>query len=437
MSTRRSVGLTVLSIALGLGLLTHLVYLSLDHEHFGVDTRSYLIPADNLLHGLGFVNASHQPEMRRTPGYPLILAIFRVPPLWLGYLIVVQHALCVLLIVAVAAIALRTAGGPFAALVAASVLSLDLATLRIANLLLTEITSTVLIALAAWSLYQAMTKPARATFASAAAGLVGGCAALVRPVGILYFVPLSICLFLALKRRALRPILILGASFFLLPMLWTTRNYVEGNYFGLSTIGADDILYYRAAGALAMQQPGNYLANVARIRDVLSNQTCADLERIYKRECAQVTESQIASYSARKGIGIILRNPVSYLRSSLLALAYIVFGGGAEALSRISHINPGMAEYIVLLFTVPEACLALVGCWYWYRCDRNLCYVLVLTIVYFLVMSAGAEAYSRFRIPVMPMYALLIGGGTAGIVGLIRRLRALRVASAETLTASS
>ena len=437
MAGRTLVASPLLWIALSLGLLTHAAYLSLDRDHYGADTPSYLIPADNLLHGQGFVNALHQPELRRTPGYPLLLAIFRVAPLKVEYLILLQHACCVLLAVAVTAFALRVTGSRVVALTAASVLSLDLATLRIANLLLTEITSTLLITLAAWLVYRAITKPGSNVLTSVAAGLLGGCAALVRPVSILYFVPLSLCLFLARGRCALRPLVFMIASFLLLPMLWSTRNLVDGGYFGLSTIGTEDILYYRAAGALAVQQPGNYLSNVRKVRDVLIDQTCADLERAYGRNCSQVTETQTASYSVRKGMNIIRDNSLSYLRSSVWALAYIVFGGGAEALSKISNVSPRAAEYMVLLFTVPEACLAVVGCWYWYRRDRNLCYLLVFSIGYFFLISAGAEAYSRFKVPMMPLYALLIGGGAAEMLQWIQTFTTARATSENATTTLS
>jgi hypothetical protein len=431
MHISNSIKSPVLWIALCLGILTHAAYSALDHEHYGADTPSYLVPADNLLHGRGFVDAMYHPELGRTPGYPLLLGIFQIPPLRVEYLIFVQHILCVFLIVAMAAIGLRITGSRLVAFVAAFVLSLDFATLRIANLLLTEITATALIALAAWMTYRTMMKPAGAVFTSVDAGFLGSFAALVRPAGILYFVPLSICLFLALKRRAMRPVLVFVISFLFLPLLWASRNFVEGNYFGIATIGAQDLLYYRAAGALGIQQPGDYLANVLKVRGELINQTCADLERIYKLDCSQTSEAQKASYSAHKGGGIILKHPLSYLRSALLSLAYIVFGGGAEAMSRVSSISPSTAKYIVLLFTIPEACLALAGCWYWYKRDRNLFYVLVSTVLYFLVISAGAEAYSRFKVPVMPMYALLIGGGASEIIRCIQSIRTSRTALAS------
>jgi len=425
--TSISIRFIVLWIALGLSAFTHLSFAVLDHEHYGVDTPSYLIPADNLLHRLGFVNVIHQPELRRTPGYPLLLALFRTAPLGVENLVFVQHLLCILLTVAVAAIALRTTGNSLVALTAAIVLSLDLATLRMANLLMTETISTVLIALAAWSLYRAIVKPARHLTASIAAGFLGGCATLVRPACVLYFVPISICLILALGRRALTPVLALVISFLLLPVLWATRNFVQGNYFGLSTIGAEDILYYRAAGTLAVQQPGKYLANTVHVRDQLIDQTCSDLQSTYKRDCSQITEPQRAAYASHKGVYIIRRYPLSYARSMVQSLGYIVFGGGAEALNRISGVSPRVAEYAVLLFTVPEACLVIAGCWYWRQRDINMFYVLSLTVAYFFLISAGAEGYSRFRVPAMPMYALLVGGGTANILRWMQRARSSRL----------
>ena len=56
------------------------------------------------------------------------------------------------------AFALQVTGSRLVALTAAPVLCLDLATIRIANLLLTETISTLLITLVAWTIYRAITK---------------------------------------------------------------------------------------------------------------------------------------------------------------------------------------------------------------------------------------------------------------------------------------
>lgn len=116
--TERSFGFAVMLIAGVLVILTHVAYWTLDHEHYAVDTASYLIPTDNLAHGLGFVNELHKPELRRTPGYPLVLALFRIGPLRMEYLIVAQHALCVFVTAAVGFVGWRMSCSKMVALVA-------------------------------------------------------------------------------------------------------------------------------------------------------------------------------------------------------------------------------------------------------------------------------------------------------------------------------
>jgi hypothetical protein len=411
-------------------LFAHVTYLLVDHDYYAADTPSYLVPAQNLLRGYGFVDALHHPEVRRTPGYPLLLTLFQISPLKLNYLVFLQHALCVLLGVALAAVLLQLTNDSAAALVAALAFSLDLATIRIANLLLTEITATVLIALIVWMLYRAITTPDGIMYV-VAAGILGGCAVLVRPVTILYFVPLSFCIVFGLRRRALRTLIVFVLSFLLLPALWIVRNHIDAGYPGLSVISSEDILFYRAAGALAIRLPGNYFSNVESTRGHLISQSCAEMERIYGRDCPQLSDSEKASYFTTKGVGIILRSPLSYLRSVLVGLIFTVFGGGAEALSKATHVNSRTAKYVILLITVPELCLAILGCWYWYKASQIFCCLLVLTVSYFLIISAGAEAYSRFRVPVMPMYAMLIGGGASEVLQIFHRIKPSRIVTAN------
>src|SRR6266550_3731831 len=206
MSVTKLSGPKVQWVALALVLLTHSAFLILDHEYYASDTPSYLVPADNLLHGQGFVNELHQPEINRTPGYPLLLALFRINPLKVEYLVLLQQVLCLLTAFTVVGFAFRITHSSLIALAAAFVLSFDLATLRTANTLLTETTFTVFIALVSWVLYRTTMKPTEDMVAITAAGLLGGLAVLVRPTGILYFVPVSVYLSLVLKGRALRPI---------------------------------------------------------------------------------------------------------------------------------------------------------------------------------------------------------------------------------------
>jgi 4-amino-4-deoxy-L-arabinose transferase-like glycosyltransferase len=422
MLTGRPFRFSILWITLGIGVLTHSAFLIADHSYYAIDTASYMVPADNLLHGHGFVNKFYQPEVVRTPGYPLMLALFQINPLRVEYLILLQHLLCVLTVAALAAVALRITNSSLIALASASVLSFDLATLVVANELLTEITFTVFIALISWILFRVAKEPTGIVARSAVAGLLGGCAVLIRPVGVLYFVPVSAYFYLVLKRRAFRPIVVFTALFLMIPLGWSARNYLESGYFGISTIGAQDLLDFKAAGALAARQPGDYFANVRNVQSILQKQACEGMERKYERDCSQLSEAQQAKYTTRMGANIILRNIPGYLKSALVGIGYMIFGGGTETLTRVGRLSPHLAGNIVLLVTVPEACLAVAGCFFWFRRERAVFYLIVLTVAYFLLISASADAYSRYRVPVMPMYALLVGGGIAAMIQLGHRI---------------
>ena len=62
---------------------------------------------------------------------------------------------------------------------------------------------------------------------------------------------------------------------------------------------------------------------------------------------------------------------------------------------------------------MPLAVLAVLGIPYWWRRDRAFTWLVLLVVVYMFGMALGAEAYSRFRVPVITLYAILCGGGVA------------------------
>src|SRR5260370_8720325 len=67
-----------LAIVFGAALLTNLAYLYFSNGDFYYpDSFTYLSPARSLLHGLGFVAASHAIATLRTPRYPLLPPLSR------------------------------------------------------------------------------------------------------------------------------------------------------------------------------------------------------------------------------------------------------------------------------------------------------------------------------------------------------------------------
>jgi hypothetical protein len=81
----------------------------------------------------------------------------------------------------------------------------------------------------------------------------------------------------------------------------------------------------------------------------------------------------------------------------------------------MTGIPESSTRLIALGYTVPLAALALYGLSYWWRVDRLAAVMMLLAVLYFVVMSLGAEAYARFRVPFLPLYAMLAGGGATAL----------------------
>jgi purine-cytosine permease-like protein len=113
---------------------------------------------------------------------------------------------------------------------------------------------------------------------------------------------------------------------------------------------------------------------------------------------------------------ILLADPVGVVLLMARAFIMIMFGGGAFMMSNLTSITESTARLIALAYTVPLALLAILGVSYWRRVDRIAAWVMLLTIGYFVVASLGGEAYSRFRVPFLPLYAMLAGGGAVALI---------------------
>src|SRR5712691_1943100 len=115
--------------------LTNFTYFFLCGANFFFpDSFTYLAPAQNLLRGLGFFERPGVVETMRTPGYPLLLALFGTHPL---PVIVLQHLLHVALVGGVYVVT-RWRVSRSAALAAALLLAIDTPSIHIANKILSE-----------------------------------------------------------------------------------------------------------------------------------------------------------------------------------------------------------------------------------------------------------------------------------------------------------
>ena len=71
---------------------------------------------------------------------------------------------------------------------------------------------------------------------------------------------------------------------------------------------------------------------------------------------------------------------------------------------------------------------AVIGAAALWRRDRDLAAMIIATVVYYLLISAGGESESRFRVPVVPQYMIVAAVGVEAVKrvwgreGVVRRV---------------
>lgn len=421
---------------LAVAVVVHAVLAVSVAPRFEVDSAFYRAQAENLVAVGASLDASGQPETRYTPGYPAFVAVFLASGLGYPGAMAAQHVLWIALTAAVMSLTLRASTSLIAAWVAGFVTSLDLPGLQASISVLSETLAAATLFAAVWCTFfgiRASSSSAAVRWATAA-GALAGATALVRPIAILLGLPLAIALVIGADRRwRVRSMTALLLVFAILPVAWTIRNVRQTGVATLSSLAGINLLHFRAAGTLAIRDPGGIDANLIRRREELEQAACRNLEARYRRPCAELSWAERSTEYSRAAWPIILGDPLATLRQAARALGMIVFGGGASLLSELTGLSERTTRLLSLAYTVPMAMLAVLGMGYWWRRDRAFAVLVLLVVGYMFGMALGAEAYSRFRVPVIPLYAILCGGGAAWLHGVVlsERSATRRVADRE------
>ena len=398
--------LFALGLAAGLRFGVFLAAVSSPRRFWSQDDREYLGIARHL-HDSYLVSFGHWFDLglRRPPMYPLFLrGIFEVFGWHYAAVVVAQIVISVATVGLVYWLAGLLLPGrlPF---VAAFLLAIDPASIVFANQLMTETVFAFLLTLALCLLVTSMQRW-QATGAALAGLLLGG-AVLTRPVA-LYLPLLLLSAVIAVSRGRRRASLVLAAALlagFAVPAGgWLWRNHHTTGVATISTIEGYNMWHYRAVGALVEsgQKPWD-------ARAFVEAQLAPHVRR--GENAAEISREQL-----RVGLHVLADHPVGAAKSWGRGEARLLFGPArAETatllVGRTKVREPWLRAAVVgneliTLATLVAAAMG-VAALAMGRFGASKLWLLVVAAAYLLVVSAGPEAYSRFRVPVAPLLVVL------------------------------
>lgn len=393
-----------LAIVSAVAAAANFVYLILSNGDFYYpDSFTYIAPARSLLQGLGFLDPSHQVDTLRTPGYPIVLALFGARTL---PVIIVQHLLNVALAAGIYLFVASRLENRMAALTASLLFALDVPTIHYANKLLTETLFTAVLYVV---FVLALQRPRMITI-----GLLAGILVLIRPIAIFCFLALAV--FFVWQRMPIRKLVSFVVVALLLPVGWAVRNRVHTGVFTVSSIAGFNMLGYRAAGALAIEDEGDFRKAVAEEENDLNDQADDAIQaRLHIADAGELPDAVRAQYYSQFAWRIIREHKLSFLQLTIRGVLVNLFDSDWDAIWDVSVLSPAVLQLFFGATTVGVSVLALIGLVLLWKNDRALALLGFLTIGYFIGISAGGEAESRFRVPVVPQLAIAAAMGVETI----------------------
>ena len=393
------------------------------------DTASYLEPGRNLLlHGRFITGAL--PEIDRTPGYPLFLALFSLAgPATAALAQVLLSAFTVLLVWRLARAVFREER---IALLAAWLFAFEPVSVIYSVRLLPE---TLFLALMLLSLERlAVFLRDRNLWVLAQAGLGLASATFVRPVS--YYLPaaLALGLFVVLARvpglRWKAPAVLLLS---VMPWLaaWQARNKIETGFGGFSSIVAWNLYFYQAAEVEARVAHRPFM-------EVQSGLGYPDEQSYLARHPEQAgwDQARRVAFMRSEAERVLRAHPGTALRVQLEGAAVVAFTPCAAELLRLlgvypqdgpkrvvdegpvwsalwlARAHPGPAALMAALEVVLLGLYLLAARGVLSGCARREAMGLLLGVsLYFLAFSGGAQGGGRYRLPVMPVVCVFAAAG--------------------------
>jgi hypothetical protein len=394
----------LLGLALRIAYTSSVYGLTLDLDYPG-DYWDYHIAAKQILRG--DTAFTHPIFLVRPPLYPLVVAALDVH----RPLLLILNQLLAIMIIPLAHLLARQLRLPHQlALLAALLVALDPTSIKYAGILLAEPLANLLLA-AAYAALLAL-KRTQSRIATLAWGLAAGgliaLSALTRPAAYLLWIPLAAWVIFARWSKSLRllAVLALAAPNLLGIGLWQYHNAAAFGNGSFTSIGAFNLLYYRAAATLHLAQGRQDIDAIKislarRVEERLGNSAndFAENWRVRHRAPTAPGEAHMRDIAMEE----IIKHPAEYALAALI--------GAHQSLIEVwgALTVPGAVWNIALLIAAAFGLWSLV-------CQRHWvdAMFLLLPPLYFLsgtVVVCTTCMDTRARVMITPLLAVIAAIG--------------------------
>lgn len=241
-------------------------------------------------------------------------------------------------------------------------------------------------------------------------GLVLGLALIVRPVGQILLIPLLLMVAFKTWRRQAAIALLIAVA---ISSTWIIRNQVVFSVPQLSGIQSLNLLQFEGAGAFAKE-------NRISLEDAQASESRLEISKVGEGASIQT----VVAYRVDRGIDLIISNPTGFIKLHLEGTAKILFGPGSANISKLTaHL--GFSEALTNVFKVMIVLMrllitALVSFCIFLALKRRVFipiqFYSIVSWILILVSSGGANAYSRFRVPLIPLEIIIICVGLSSSI---------------------
>ena len=233
-------------------------------------------------------------------------------------------------------------------------------------------------------------------------GLVLGLALIVRPVGQILLIPLLLVVAIKTWRKQVVIVLLIAVA---ISSTWIIRNQVVFGVPQLSGIQSLNLLQFEGAGAFAKE-------NGVSLKEAQAVESQLQVDEVGEGASIET----VVDYRVDRGIDLIIENPTGFIELHLEGAAKILVGPGSANISKLTaHL--GLSEVVMdllkvvivlmRLFVISLVCISI-----YFALRRRIFIPIqlysIVSWILILASSGGANAYSRFRVPLIPLEIIII-----------------------------